>query len=209
MKYTLSYTNFVIAAILTMVSAIALFIVNGLLGTEAFFLLLNNNYGSFADASFAFITHLGEEAVWAILIVYVLIFRRQFLPLTLIALIISTILVQGLKNGLPELARPTKAITNQAIIHTVNGVNLHTIHSFPSGHTTAAFTVCLLACLLFHKRLVVPVAFIYALAVGYSRIYLAQHFPRDVAGGMLVAVITTCCAIVLQQLIANRLYKNK
>jgi membrane-associated phospholipid phosphatase len=209
MKYTLSYQNFVMASILTMVSAIVLFIVNSLLGSEQIFLLLNNNYGSFADASFAFITHLGEEAVWVILFIWVIFFRRQFLPLLVMALIISTILVQGLKNGLPEQARPSKAIANMNLVHTVKGVNLHTINSFPSGHTTAAFTVCLIACLLIHKRWIIPVAFIYALAVGYSRIYLAQHFPKDVAGGMLIAVITACFSVALQQLIVNKFYKIK
>ena len=209
MKYTLSYPNFVIAAILTLVSAIILFTVNCILGNEAFFLLLNNNYGPFADASFAFITHLGEEAAWVTLFLLVLLFRRQFLPLIIMALIISTFFVQVIKNGLPEQPRPTKAISDLSLIHTVKGVSLHTIQSFPSGHTTAAFTVCLLACLLIHKRWVIPVAFICALAVGYSRIYLAQHFPKDVAGGMLVAVITVCFSVGLQQLIANRFYKTK
>ena len=207
-KYTLSYKNFVIAAILTLVSAIILLIINSLLGNERFFLLLNNDYGSFADVSFAFITHLGEEALWTILIVCVLIFRRQFLPLTIMALIFSTLFVQGLKNSLPEQARPTKAITDQSIIHTVKGVSLHTIQSFPSGHTTAAFTVFLLGCLFIHKKWIIPVGFAYAIAVGYSRIYLAQHFPKDVAGGMLVAIITVCLAIVLQQLIINKFYKK-
>ena len=209
MKYTLSYKNFVIASILTMVSAITLFIVNSLLGNEAFFLFLNNNYSLFADASFAFITHLGEEAGWVTLFLFVIFFRRQFLPLIVIALIISTIFVQGLKNSLPEQARPTKAISNLNLIHTVKGVDLLSLHSFPSGHTTAAFTVFLLACLLIHKRWIIPVTFIYALAVGYSRIYLAQHFPKDVAGGMLVAVISVCFSVALQQLIVNKFYKTK
>ncbi len=207
-KYTLSYKNFVIASILTLVSAITLLLINSLLGNESFFLLLNNNYGSFADASFAFITHLGEEAGWVTLFLFVLIFRRQFLPLTIMALIFSTIFVQGLKNSLPEQARPTKAITDQSIIHTVKGVSLHTIQSFPSGHTNAAFTVFLLACLLIHKGWIIGAGFIYALAVGYSRIYLAQHFPKDVAGGMLIAIISTCFAVALQQIIANRFFKK-
>lgn len=207
-KYTLSYKNFVIASILTLISAIALLIINSFLGNEPFFLLLNNNYGSFADASFAFITHLGEEAGWVTLFLLVFFFRRQFLPLIVMALIFSTIFVQGLKNSLPEQARPTKAITDQSIIHTVKGVSLHTIQSFPSGHTTAAFTVFLLGCLFIHKKWIILVGFVHAIAVGYSRIYLAQHFPKDVAGGMLVAVITVCLAIVLQQLIVNKLYKK-
>ena len=208
MKYTLSYKNFIIASIICIVIAIAMFIVSGILGNEPFFFLLNNDYGAFADISFAFITHLGEAAPWIMIVLLVLIFRRQFLPLILIALIISTALVQGIKNDLPEQRRPTKAITDLSLIHTVKGVDLHTINSFPSGHTTTAFTVFLLACLLVHKRWVIWVGFIYAIAVGYSRIYLAQHFPKDVAGGMLVAVITTCFAVALQQIISNRFYKK-
>ncbi|MBC7722499.1 MAG: phosphatase PAP2 family protein [Pedobacter sp.] len=208
MKYTLSYKNFVIASIGCIVVASAIFLVTGIFGNEPFFLLLNNDYGAFTDASFAFITHLGEAAPWITIGLLVLIFRRRFLPLILIALIISTALAQGIKNNLPEQPRPTKAITNLSLIHTVKGVDLHTINSFPSGHTTTAFTVFLLACLLVHKRWIIWVGFIYALAVGYSRIYLAQHFPKDVAGGMLVAVITTCFAVALQQIIANRFYKK-
>ncbi len=208
MKYNLSYKNFIIASIGCIVAAIVIFIVNGILGNEVFFLLLNNDYGIFADASFAFITHLGEAAPWITIGVLVLIFRREFLPLVLIALIISTALVQGIKNNLPEQARPTKAITNVSLIHTVKGVDLHTINSFPSGHTTTAFTIFLLACLLIHKRWIIGVGFIYALSVGYSRIYLAQHFPKDIAGGMLVAVIATCFAVALQQIITNRFYKK-
>lgn len=208
MKYNLSYKNFVIASMLCIVSAIAIFVVNSILGNQQFFLLLNNDYGAFADSSFAFITHLGEAAPWVTIAIVALIFRRQFLPLILIALLISTLLAQGIKNYLPEQPRPTKAITNLSLIHTVKGVDLHTINSFPSGHTTTAFTVFLLACLLIHKRWIIGAGFIYALAVGYSRIYLAQHFPKDVAGGILVAVISTCFAVALQQIIANRFYKK-
>lgn len=179
------------------------------MGNESFFFLLNNDYGQFADASFAFITHLGEAAPWVVIFLLVLIFRKQFLPLIIIALIISTLLAQGIKNGLPEQARPIKAIANKALIHTVEGVELHTVNSFPSGHTTTAFTVFLLGCLFIHKKWIIPVGITYAFAVGYSRIYLAQHFPKDVAGGMLVAVISVCFALALQQIIVNKFYTKR
>ncbi len=209
MKYKLSYQNFVIASILCIVSAIVLFIINTALGNIPFFLLLNHDFGTIGDAVFAFITHLGEEAPWIIIGVMILIFRRPYFPLVLFACLISTLLAQGIKNVLPEQVRPSKAITDASLYHSVKGVVLHTVNSFPSGHTTTAFTVFLLCCLFIHKKWIIPVGFAYALAVGYSRIYLAQHFPKDVAGGMLVAVISVCFAVALQQIIVNRFYTKR
>jgi membrane-associated phospholipid phosphatase len=208
-KYKLSYQNFVVACVISIVSAIIIFAINSTLGTIPFFLLVNHDFGTTADAVLTFITHLGEEVPWIILGIITLIFRRQYFPLAFFACLISTLLAQGIKNTLPEQARPSKAITDAGLYHSVKGMVLHTVNSFPSGHTTAAFTIFLIACLFIHKKWIIPVGFAYALAVGYSRVYLAQHFPKDVAGGMLVAVISVCFAVVIQQLIVNKFYKAK
>ncbi len=61
--------------------------------------------------------------------------------------------------------------------------------SFPSGHTTAAFT-CAIALSLTWSGLamfVVPLAFV----VGWSRIYLGFHYPADVAAGAIIGSLTT------------------
>jgi membrane-associated phospholipid phosphatase len=50
---------------------------------------------------------------------------------------------------------------------------------------------------------------LYAVLVGYSRIYLAQHFPLDVGGGMLTAVITILVAVFIQNIWEARIEKQE
>ena len=187
---TLNYSNLSIATIATTVVATLLLIASFLFNKESFFLLLNQDQGKVADFFFSTITRFGEVLPWVTALALVLTLRRDFIWLLIACFVISTLFVQGLKNVLPEQARPTKAITKANQIHTVPGVELYKVHSFPSGHTATAFTVFFIACLAISGRWIVSIGFIYASLVGFSRIYLAEHFPRDIAGGMLIAVVT-------------------
>jgi membrane-associated phospholipid phosphatase len=67
---------------------------------------------------------------------------------------------------------------------------MHQLSSFPSGHTATAFTIFLLTIYLFDQKKLILIGLIYAMLCGYSRIYLGQHFPMDVGGGIIVAIIT-------------------
>jgi membrane-associated phospholipid phosphatase len=194
---TLNYSNLSIATIATAVVATLLLIASFLFNKESFFLLLNQDQGKVADFFFSAITRFGEWLPWVVALALVLIFRRDFIWLLIACLIISTLFVQGLKNVLPEQPRPTKAITNAYQIHTVPGVELYKVHSFPSGHTATAFTVFFIACLAISRKWIIHIGFIYASLVGFSRIYLAEHFPRDVAGGMLIAVATIYLGLLI------------
>lgn len=58
--------------------------------------------------------------------------------------------------------------------------------SFPSGHTTAAFTMATNLSLSFKKWYVVLPAYTYASAVGLTRMYSGVHYTSDVLAGALL-----------------------
>ena len=57
--------------------------------------------------------------------------------------------------------------------------------SFPSGHTSDAFSTATSLSLAFPKWYVIAPSYMYATAVGYSRMHLGVHYPSDVLAGAL------------------------
>ena len=63
--------------------------------------------------------------------------------------------------------------------------------SFPSGHTSSAFAVATSLSISFPKWYVITPSFLWAGAVGYSRMHLGVHYPSDVLVGAIVGSGTT------------------
>jgi len=62
-------------------------------------------------------------------------------------------------------------------------------HSFPSGHTTMAFTVATALALMFPKWW--PAFYAYAITVAFARIGAWDHYPSDVLAGALYGTVLT------------------
>lgn len=194
--------------IISLVCALFIFVFSFALGNEESFLLLNANMGKTADTFFTYITYLGDGIVWLVLLLFIwfILKRKDAILLIVSTFLLSTIIVQLFKYIIaPDSLRPIKFIKDTSLIHTVPGVTIHTVSSFPSGHSATAFCIYLILCMLVQKRWWLLIGIIYALLVSYSRIYLAQHFPEDVGGGIITAIVSVVVSYVLTQ----NIYYNK
>jgi len=58
--------------------------------------------------------------------------------------------------------------------------------SFPSGHTSLAFTTATALSLKYPKWYVIAPTYVWACSVGYSRMNLGVHYPSDVLAGAVL-----------------------
>ena len=58
--------------------------------------------------------------------------------------------------------------------------------SFPSGHTSLAFATATSLSVAYPKWYVIAPSFVWAGAVGYSRMHLGVHYPSDVFAGAII-----------------------
>jgi undecaprenyl-diphosphatase len=91
------------------------------------------------------------------------------------ALAINTAITQGMKFTFNRDRPYTKYPT---LIYPYD--NSEVDRSFPSGHTATAFSVATSLSLQYKKWWVVVPAYAWASSVGYSRLYLGEHYPSDV-----------------------------
>ena len=111
---------------------------------EEFFLWLNDlGRSSFSKILWANITILGDTLVAFALLSPFARKRPDILWALLIAAVFATFWVHGLKPIIEHL-RPAAVLSND-LIHII-GITLHK-GSFPSGHTTTAFTLAGVICL--------------------------------------------------------------
>ncbi|NRA12152.1 MAG: phosphatase PAP2 family protein, partial [Crocinitomicaceae bacterium] len=153
------------------------------------------------DFFFEYWTYVGDGIVIPILMVLIGVFAIKKHGVSVFISGFATLFLVGAFSQLfkrvlyNDAFRPYKLIGYDKLYY-VPGLKVHSFHSFPSGHTTAAFSLfAIIACLYFSKNRFVQIL-LAALAalVGYSRMYLSQHFLEDVVAGASLGLF---CFIVV------------
>ncbi len=76
--------------------------------------------------------------------------------------------------------------------------------SFPSGHTSTAFSTASSLSLAFPKWYIIAPSFLWASAVGYSRMHLGEHYPSDVFAGAIIGAGSAYLCYKAQQWIKGK-----
>jgi membrane-associated phospholipid phosphatase len=157
-------------------------------GKAASFLYLNPYHQTTLDTFFIYLTFLGDGLFSISIFLILLLLRRYSQAIQLMAaFLVSALVAQVLKN-LFSMPRPKEFFAPGQYAYFINGVTHTGFSSFPSGHSTSIFALATLLA-LFEKNKKWNICYLLgAVAVGYSRIYLGQHFLGDVLVGSFLGV---------------------
>jgi membrane-associated phospholipid phosphatase len=155
------------------------------------FLLINNLNSDLLDSLMPVITYLGDGVVAVIIGLGFMLYRIRFSIFLLISWASSGIMTQIFKRLIfPDRPRPLAFFNELGIdIHTIEGMDIPLRYSFPSGHTASAFAIFIGISFLIKSWYWKLILLLLAVIVGFSRVYIAVHFPVDVIAGSLLGVL--------------------
>jgi membrane-associated phospholipid phosphatase len=158
-------------------------------GKSKSFLILNAFHTDWLDRFFICYTELGNGLTIVLLsLFFFFVLKKRKLGLTFLVTYAFTGLLAQLIKPLAESPRPLVFFSPEWLPFFIRGV-IHTGNSsFPSGHTVSAFAAAAVLALYCRSSVLEVLFLILAVAVGFSRVYLSQHFLIDVLAGSFIGV---------------------
>jgi membrane-associated phospholipid phosphatase len=147
----------------------------------------NSHHNPTLDFFFKWITKIAEWPVVAVAVI--LAFTEHWKTGVWVGLCyaVEALSVAAVKVWL-KAPRP-RIETGISALHEVQGEAIHAYNSFPSGHTAAAFMGFGFISLMTKNRYLQGLCALGAALVAYSRMYLGQHYLRDVIAGEIIALV--------------------
>ena len=158
-------------------------------GKAGAFVFLNPYHQNALDTFFVYLTFLGDGGFSVIVIVLFLVMRRWSPAIQILASFLLSALLSLILKNIFSMPRPKQFFAPGQYAYFIDGITHTGFASFPSGHTTSIFALATMLALLEKNKKASVGYLLGAVAVGYSRIYLGQHFLNDVLMGSTVGLV--------------------
>ncbi len=162
---------------------------------RSLFLYLNGLSALASDALWQNLTVLGGTLAGLTLLAPLIGRRPDILWSLALAAIFATLWVHGLKDPIGALRPP--AVIAPELLHIIGPAHRH--GSFPSGHSTAIFTVAGILSLYLRRGSLTWLLAAVALLIGISRVAVGVHWPLDVLGGAFGGWLSAVLGTLLAQ----------
>lgn len=155
-------------------------------------LFFNGSHTPFWDN---FFYTFSGTAIWvpiAVLILGVIVKTKKkealcILLFLAVAIVLSDQISSLIKN-LVERPRPSREVSLQDLVQTVNGYR-GGAYGFISSHAANSFAFAIFSTLLFRHSIYGITIFVWATFNSYSRMYLGVHYPGDILGGIVLGLL--------------------
>lgn len=153
----------------------------------------NNLTNSFFDTIMPVITSLANGGVLWILVGLILICSSKYRKsgFMLIGALLLCFIIGNL--GLKPLVARVRPFNVNTSIHLL--ISMPKDFSFPSGHTMHSFAAATV--LYYTNKRIGIAAYLLAITIGFSRLYLYVHYPSDVLFGIIIGVLMALISIKL------------
>ncbi len=154
-------------------------------------LWINARHTVQGDFFFKYWTYLGDGVILALVALYFLFTHLWRFYFMLLSIALQTAFVHIFKQWLYAGEPRPKTFFEDQIdqLNFVEGVTVRGYDSFPSGHTATAFVLGMVLIWTSKNLWWRFVLFVSAILVGISRIYILQHFARDVFFGSIFGIL--------------------
>jgi membrane-associated phospholipid phosphatase len=82
-------------------------------------------------------------------------------------------------------------------------------YSFPSGHTGTAFALATSVSMCYPEWQIIVPAYVWASAVGYSRMRLGVHYPSDVGAGAIIGAASAVTCFYINKKLIERIKQDR
>lgn len=177
------------------------------MGRFHFHVAMNSWHSALLDGTFLVLTTMANG--WVAMAAALLLLLANWRAALMMGLStgLSALLTQFLKRAVFDLDRPSMFLGQMPGLQLVSGLDLHQHFSFPSGHATAAYSMCAAVAVVIGRRPLAMALAVLAALMAFSRVYLSQHFTEDILAG--AAIGCTVSAGVYYLLYKGPLAANK